>query len=154
MDKPKYSEMAHTFKLIKSEYIRRTSRMLIVDVSVLLILCLFFWSSWSESWPVWVELLILGPIVVDLSMNLFAYLNSETYVADLSFIIYDRFFGVQRRGKITRSLLSDIKIHTVEKKDGKVVSFRMSMGSSQKFKMHGIEDLDKLYTLLTTNKME
>ncbi len=128
-----------------NDFIRRTRRRVIVEVSVLVLLAGYFWSGWSEGWPNWLELSVLVIFTAYILFGLVYYQKAKSIAQKFSVRLMEDALGFQSQGGMKQIPYRDLKISKVTKKNDKVVAIYLKTTFGQSITLQGLENMEELY---------
>lgn len=139
------------FQSNSNDFIRRTRRRVIVEVSVLVLLAGYFWSDWSGSWPNWLEVSVLVLFTAYILFGLAYYPKAKSIAKKFSVRLMDEALGFPSQGDMKQIPYRDLTISKVTKKNGEVVAIRLKTTFGQSITLQGLENMKELYEGITAH---
>ena len=135
----------HEFKAKKDYFIRRTRRRVMFEVSVLVLLTGYFWSSWSKDLPNWLELSVLGCFAAYILFGLAFYSKGKASVEKFSIYLLDNALGFSDQGHVKQIPYHHLTISKITKKNSEVELICLKTAFGHTIKLQGLENMTELH---------
>ena len=139
------------FKSNSGDFIRRTRRGVIIEVSALVLLSGYFWSDWSRILPDWLEVSVLVIFAAYILFGLAYYPKAKSIAQQFSIHLMDDALGFPNQGGMKQIPYRDLTISKVTKKNGEVVEIRLKTTFGQSITLQGLENMKDLYEGITAH---
>ncbi len=136
------------YKTIGGDFARRTRQRVFAEIFSITLLAVFFWSSWSEDIPEWLEATVILISVIYVLLGLAFYPNAKSVAGKFSIYLSNDSLGFSDKGKIKKLPYSDLVISKVLRKQDEVVEIRLRTTFGQTIKLRGLESMQELYNEL------
>jgi hypothetical protein len=125
-----------------------TLRRVAKEVSVLIVLAIYFLSDWSIQIPSWLEISILGLIGAYILGGLLLYPKARKVAEGFYVYLMDDALGFPVRGHTKTIPYGDLRIKKVKIKNGQIRTIYLSSVFHGTIKLQGLESMNELYERL------